>query len=166
MENVSSLQNCPPQPSQVSRCSNFSCLERFWHCVLFLGSSGSSFQSLKHFWRAQRRLQGTACGNCEIPPQQDQKPHPSSCSTQDVSNDAVCEYIYRVLNLNALIIPGLMLVPQLGSIGNLSSALMNAGPCTLSVVMLWKIIGVLRWETTDESLPTPAGNPSSTTLRR
>lgn len=34
----------------------------------------------------------------------------------------------------------------LESIRNFSSALMNAGPGTFSVVMLWKIIDVLRWE--------------------
>lgn len=90
MENGSSQQNCLPQPSPVSRCSNIQCLERFWYPVLFLASSGSSFQSLKHFWRAQSSLQGMAWGNCETPAQQEDQPHPSPCSTQDVSNDAVC----------------------------------------------------------------------------
>lgn len=90
MENGSSLQNCPPQPSQASRCSNIPCLERFWLSVLFLGSSGCPFQSLKLFWRAQSCLQGTASGNGETPAQQDHEPHPSPCPTRDVSNDAVC----------------------------------------------------------------------------
>lgn len=72
----------------------------------------------------------------------------------------------NVPNVNMLTILGLTLLTPVELTGNLSLFAMNSGPGTFPVVLLWKIIGVLRRETTNQKLHTPAGNPTWTTLRQ